>query len=497
MHADNKTTGNIFVARLAAWQTLWTIVVAALWIAGMAWLPVDQDYSSGELLDHLLEWMGGGNLYSNPQQPPYRVFNYTPLGLLVARALGETGISALVAGRIVGTTGVLVAVWVVYGWMREMGVGRTAARATVALAGLSFPLLYSMGQFHLEGFAIALSLGSARLLWRGTGSMNGDAKATRFNCVAGGALAAMACFVKQTQVLSLAVLLVWLLVHHRKRLLPFAGAALFMGIIGAAMMQAWFGAEAWRHVIVYTVGTYSLDNLAFQLVSHALPWLPFAVAAWYHTFQRDTAHQSLVNWYLVGSSLLLLTSARIGSGFQYFLEWQLVVLLLFASALQQWMDSPRIRSARLVAAAGALVVVMNLIVDSVMLHNWQSARNTGVAFNTLCALAPQAPLLTPTEHAGAARACGARTALHPFIIANLTERGLWDERIFVEDLISGRYPALILPFNPSVRVTGAHRERWSPSVLAAMREAYHPLQVERGWWLMVPVVRTPSNSVDR
>ena len=74
------------VARFAVAQTVWTVVVALLWIGGMMWLSADQDYTSGELLDHLLAWMSGELLYSDPQQLPYRVLNYPPLGLAAVHA---------------------------------------------------------------------------------------------------------------------------------------------------------------------------------------------------------------------------------------------------------------------------------------------------------------------------------------------------------------------------------------------------------------------------
>ena len=465
--------------------------MVGLWIAGMTWLTADQDYTSGELLDHLMAWRQGERLYSDPQQLPYRVFNYPPLGMAVVRMFAAFGMTPLQAGRLVGTLGILVALWVIYGWMREMGVSRTLARATLALTGMSFPLLYAMGQFHLEGFAIASTLMGVRYVWRSARDTS------QLGFVIGGILMAAAGFVKQTQVLSLMLVLCWLLVHKRQHFLAVAGPALVVGLTGAAVMQWLFGDETWRHIITYTVGTYSLGNLSFQLTSHLLPWLPLAVGAWYHTFRNDLARRQLATWYLAGVSLLLLTSARTGSGFQYFLEWQLVVLLLLAPALQQLTMSVRpIRRSHVVGIA-TLMLMLNAGTASFLVYNWQSARNTELAFEKLCALAPKAPALTPTENPGAARACGARPALHPFIIANLTARGLWDELAFVEDVTAGRYPALLLPFNPGGVVDRVQHERWSPAVLRAMRETYHPLQTDRGWWLLVPVRGTPANSVAR
>lgn len=491
MAEASSRDGSRLVARIAVAQTVWTVVVALLWIGGMMWLSADQDYTSGELLDHLLAWMNGEPLYSNPQQLPYRVFNYPPLGMAVVRAIAELGMPALVAGRLFGTAGIVAALWVVYAWLLEAGIRRTAARVSIALSGLSFPLMYSMGQFHLEGFAVALTLMGARLLWRG------DRDATQFSFVVAGVLMAVACFVKQSQTFSLVVVLAWLMVHRRQFIVAFATSAILTGLIGALAMYGFFGAEVWRHVFTYTVGTYSLGNLSFQLASHALPWLPMATIAWYHTFSNDRARRNFQTWYLAGISCLLVTAARTGSGFQYFLEWQLVVLLLVAPVLQQFSDAFQPVRKQVIAGIVALMFVLNAGVAGLLSYNWQSARSTQLAFQNLCAFAARAPLLTPTENPGAARACGARSALHPFIIANLTARGMWDERAFVNDLMNGRYAAIIVPFNPGLRIGAVQRERWSPAVLNAMREAYHPLQMDRGWWLLAPVNGTPANRITR
>lgn len=491
MADDSSHETSRIAGRFATAQTVWTLVVAVLWLCGMLSLSADQDYTSGELLDHLLAWMKGEALYPDPQQLPYRVFNYPPLGIAAVRALAELGVPALLAGRLFGTAGVVAALWVVYRWMREAGVSSAVARGTIALAGLSFPLLYSTGQFHLEGFAVLLTLIGAREVWRG--SRNDKP----MNFVLAGVLMASACFVKQTQVFSVGLVVMWMLVHRRQSLFAFAFPAIAAGVVGAALTHGFFGEQVWRHVITYTVGTYSLGNLSLQLTSHALPWLAFATLAWYHSFKNDVARKDFLTWYLGGSSLLLLTSARIGSGFQYFLEWQLLVLLLIAPALQQFVLFGRSVRRPLLASVLVTIVALNAGVMSFLAYNWRLARHTELAFQNLCAFAPEAPMLTPTENLGAARACGLRPALNPFIIANLTDRQLWNESDFVNDLLSARYPAIIVPFNPSHSIGTVQHERWSPAVLRAMRTAYHPLQTDRGWWLLAPIGRAPGNGISR
>jgi hypothetical protein len=90
----------------------------------------------------------------------------------------------------------------------------------------------------------------------------------------------------------------------------------------------------------------------------------------------------------------------------------------------------------------------------------------------------------PIEEPGVARACGHRPALHPFIMANLSKRGLWDESPFLQQLSNGTYPIAILPFDPQKGATGVHAERWTPGMIEAFANHYQVLSVEQEWRIL-------------
>jgi hypothetical protein len=166
------------------------------------------------------------------------------------------------------------------------------------------------------------------------------------------------------------------------------------------------------------------------------------------------------------------------------------VLLWIAPLVQRWLRDGSVRHLAVTAFA-AQVLVANVAVAGALAYVLLDTRRVAAALPTLCRAVPPAPVTTPSESPGIVRACGGRPALHPFIVASLTARGLWDERPFVADLRAGRYPALLLPFDPAAGVYGVQSTRWSPAVIAAMAGGYEPRERAAGWWVLVPRVGAP------
>ncbi len=452
-------------------------MVFVLWVGGMSRLPVDADYTAGELLDHVMAWRSGDALYPDPTVTPYRVFNYPPTVLTAVRALGGLGVDPLLAGRLIGTLGMLAALIVLYRWLRDDGFTPLTALGVVALSGASFPMLYSAGQFHLEGFAVAATLAGFRH----------GARTTRRDAALAGVFLAVGCLVKQTQVIPALVALAWFARYRRGDLLAAIVPFAVVGIAGCMAITMAFGGEAWRHMLSYTIGTYSATELGWQLLQHALPWAPLALLALGQALRIENRND-IRSWYLVGTTLWLVSAARLGSGYPYFLDWQFAVLLSLAPPIQRLMANGTLthggRPRLWMSAFVAYLVVTDVVVAGVLAYDLRNGHETAGALGTLCSSLPAAPALTITESPGAARACGARAALQPFIIANLTRRGLWDEGPFLRDIANGRYPALLLPFDPTVAPTGVHADRWSPRVLDAMGKNYRPVREVNGWRLL-------------
>jgi hypothetical protein len=437
---------------------------------------VDPDYTAGELLDHLASWREGAALYPPVESgPPFRVLNYPPLSLLVARGLAGLGLPDLAAGRVSNALALLGLLGAVAAWARARGARGVALAGSVGLLGASFPLLYAAGQFHVELWAAAFTVAGFALLDRAPAGGASARREARLAALAGVALA-LACWSKQTQVVPAVVALAWAWTW-RRALAPAAIAAFAAaGALGVAGVTAAWGLEPWRHMLAYTVGTYSLANLAVQALSHAAPWaVLLAFAA--HTMRSEgrAALGDPLVWLWWGSLAWSLSSARVGSSYPYFLDLHVATALwagprLFASGegapSRAWTWLLALQVAGADVGAGAALGV-----------NVARTRQVERDIPAVCAAlereaAPNpAATLVLAEDVGVARACGRRVAAHPFIMASLERQGLWSAAPLDAAFRSGDVPVALLPFDPRLPVRGTQAQRWPPSLLRSFARA--------------------------
>jgi hypothetical protein len=447
-------------------------VAAAAWSLALATFPVDPDYTAGELLDHLASWRETGVLYpALGAGPPWRVLNYPPLALLVARALAGLGLTELAAGRASDGLALVALLGAAAAWARARGARGAVLAGTVGLLGSSFPVLYAAGQFHIELWAAALTVAGFALLDRASG--------WRRAALAGLALA-LACWAKQTQVVPAAVALAWAWTWRRPFALPATAAFALAGLLGAAGITAAWGLEPWRHMLTYTVGTYSLANLGLQALSHAAPWLVLlAFVARTAVGEGRPALRDPLLWLWGGALVWSLSAARVGSSYAYFLD------LHVATAL--W-AGPRIFSAGAPYPSRAWswllaiqVVAADAGVGAALGVNLARLREVERELPAICAALGDAPAVL-AEDVGVARACGRRVVAHPFIMASLARQGRWDPAPLDAAVRSGRVPAL-LPFDPRGPVGGAHAERWPSALLRTFADAPALERAGAGFWV--------------
>ena len=462
-------------AALAGWsQLVWFIGLSVIWSVLILTLPIDPDYTSGELLDHLESWRASGVLYPElSAEAPYRVLNYPPLVLVLARGLAGLGLSGLLAGRLVNLLGGVVLVASVTWWSRSRGVSGARLAGTVGLMGASFPVLYGLGGFHLEIWAAAGTVAGFALLDRGS---------SRWAVVFGGIALAMACFAKQTQVVPAVVALAWV-ASHRRSMAPVAVAAFAgSGVLGSGLITHVWGLEAWRHMLTYTVGTFSLPNLGFQAVSHVAPWL-ILFAFFIRSVRADKQKSSgdIVLWYWCGALLWSFSAARIGSSYSYFVDLHIATVMWVGPRMFDPLSEGRAIVWRWLLALQ--VVGANVGVGAVLATNLSRLRGVQEELPPVCALLEgQRDVLA--EEAGLVRACGHASLIHPFIMSSLASRGLWDLSPLEAELRAGAYPLALLPFDPREPIATVHAERWHPALLAAFAAAPSVEAVGPGRWLV-------------
>ena len=457
---------------LAAWsQAGWFTLLVLVWSGLLFSLSIDPDYTAGELLDHFQAWRESGILYPPlGSEPPLRVLNYPPLVFLLARVMTDLGAPALLAGRLVNALGLLAVVAGVTWWTRARGTRGAALAGTVGLMGASFPVLYGAGQFHVELWAAAGTVWGFGLL---------DRAASWRGAALGGLALALGCFAKQTQVVPSLLALGWIWVH-RRRFAPAATATFSaLGAFGASAITVAWGVEAWRHMVSYTVGVYSLSNLGQQTLSHLAPWAILIAFTGYTAWSRGRrARSDLAFWYWGGALVWSLSAARIGSGYPYFLDLHIATVILMGprifatqfvrSRLWGWLLAIQIVGAD-IGVAGALAA------------NVTRLRRTEAELPALCARLNGEPRII-TEEAGLARACGRPALIHPFITTSLATQGLWNAAPFEQSLGDGGYPIVVLPFDPRGQVEGAHAQRWTKGEMAVFRNAPVVESMPTGRW---------------
>jgi hypothetical protein len=455
-------------------QLAWGALLVGAWLSLVWPSRMDPDYTSGEILDNTIAWAELGRLYGPIDQMPHRVFNYPPAFPAAVRALMAAGIAPLLAGRLLTLASIVLVLLLVYRWLRVIGCDRTVTALVVSLFASSFPLVYFVGQFHLQWAAVGLSLVGCSLLREPVSGAR---------AAAAGLALALACLFKQTQVVSLVVMGTWLLVYHRRAVPAYAATAAMVSALGAAVVFGFFGREAWLHLVTYTVGTFSFDHLVLSLRKHGAAWTaPFLFGVWIAA--RDPAGRRDARfWYFAGSSLWLLSTARAGAGPGYFIEWSCATMLWIGPSLQEFSQTPR-RRAWIAAALVAQLAASDAIAATKLLDQVNRLRRTERVLPELCAALPVAPP-TPIESPGIARACGRTPALHPFIMTNLARRGLWDDHAFVRDIARGAFPVVVLPFDFSDG-TFHRAERWTPAMLLAVRDHYRLAERHGAWRVFRP-----------
>jgi hypothetical protein len=178
-------------------------------------------------------------------------------------------------------------------------------------------------------------------------------------------------------------------------------------------------------------------------------------------------------WYGAAALAWTLSAARVGSSFGYFLDLHLAVVVFLGPRL----FAPR---GALAGRWGWLLALQIVAADvgtgaALAVNLARTGRETA-ELPALCERIRGEPLAL-AEEAGLMRACGRPALLHPFIVTSLAEQGLWDPTRLETALRWGSYPIVVLPFDPRLSPNGAHAERWTPGLRAALAEA--PV-VERG-----------------
>jgi len=459
-----------FFRSFSIFHCLWFVASFSAWTALILSSPFDPDYAAGEMLDNLLAWSETGVLYNSldSMSGPFRVQNYPPLFFVIVRLLNIFGLDPLTSGRLINLVAMASSLYLTFRWLRSYGLNIMWSLFGISLSCGSVALLFFAGQFHIQWLAVGLSLTGLFFLDRFD-----DPKRTFIS----GILCGLACLTKQTQIVAALVGGVWLARFKRSQLSKFvAGFCLSTGF-GALWLTEQFGTEVWKHIIIYTVGSYSIRNLVVNISENMLPWCCFFLLGVLQGITHKEGRNQLRWWYFVGTSLALLSVSRLGASYQYFIEWHLATILW----VLPWL--PRITSSghslfrpifkHLMVLLSVWQVFGADVYTLVVLTRRAIQHMTDVeVFPNLCKdLLAVKDFYVVSDTAGIVRACGLIPALHPFIVSNLSNRGIWNEKPFGAKLARKEYPLIVLSFDPYTESDPGGR--WTTGMLGAILKHYY------------------------
>ena len=147
---------------------------------------------------------------------------YMPLGIGLDTLAARIGGDALVAAKLLAMTTLAALLAVAFALARTLGAGRFLALGAVGAIVATPTALFAGTTIYGDVLAVALQLGAITLVAH---------RPSRRAVVGAGLLAALAFTAKLTALWGLAAVVVWLVIHDRRRLPAFAAAALATAVL--------------------------------------------------------------------------------------------------------------------------------------------------------------------------------------------------------------------------------------------------------------------------
>ena len=481
--------------------------------------PYQLDYGEGIVLYQASILDNFAWAFKSIDEYPYVVFHYPPLYHLAVRSAAHFTGDMLIAGRAVSImSGMLIqlviTLLVFSAFPKRLPLW---PRVIAALyAGLLINVLDVMRWTKLArvdmlavllsflGFAIFVA-GRRKHVWQ---------------------YAAFVCFVaavfcKQTMVAApLACLTVSLFVNRRQA----TRLALFAVGLGVGVLSTlnWLSGGGFvRHIVLYNQNTFSLVRMLYEPAANLTTFVPIAAmglgyAAWIarQAFEVVQAKRwSRVRAWLVRNSyrrlaltsvLLLvysfivsLTSGKNGSGYNYFIEWNIVCCCLCGLFLYRMLISRAWSGAVMVAYVLPLLILVGGIPER-MLRLYPVARDAAqreeafrvAAYARIVALIRDAKGPVFSEDMVLLIKAGKEVPAEPAILRELAANGTWDETPFLRMITERRFPLMVVE-------DLSNRRRYTATVAAAIDKAYSETMALGTYHILEPRSAVPLVSSTR
>lgn len=495
----------------------WACVRLGIHVYNYLTFPLPLDDGEGHVLNQAVLISSGKLPYLPISQPPYIVTNYPPLFASLAALFfplagnyyltaGVSVFPGLIITRLISVLSGLGIAFLIYKIALKSGANRDYA-AIASLLFLAMPLVYFWFPIGKPDM-LALFLG---LLGFYLGVIWLDRGITFYLSLIPLILAV---FTRQSEIAPFLALFIVLLIRKDKRAVVFILSYAVSIVAITFILQAVTGGEYLKHIVTYTKTQFYLARLwttwsfFFQYFSLAL------IVSFYFLVKKFIKKEfSPPLLYFFFAVLISLTSGKVGSDMNYFLETIIagqIILALFLTELSK-------ETLRQTGMAIASVLVFLIAFDFAFLHDNRAysydpirkpikqGESTDIEFaSVLVSFIKQQPGKILSEDEAFPAICRKEVIFNPFIMSELSKEGLWDQTDFVESIKNQEYDLIILRFlvtNPNnedkpSRGGYAGWDRWTEEMEQAIKENYNNFAViplRRQWYIYYPNKEKPES----
>lgn len=452
----------------------WSVVFAAIglsffiyWLVFFILHPVSYDVSEGGIYNMIFSFIRGEGLYPALKLPPYFVTPYTPFSMLIVGGFIKIFGTSFWVGRIVGMAAFFGSLYV---------AARLIAEKSHELKYYFVLMLFTLCSYHIVTNAESFSM-----QWIGIFFSILGLAVFKKNAYVGLFIMTLGIMTKQNQLAAPAAALLWLFIQDWKKVwLPLI---FFLSCIAGEllMFSGIFGPEFFNHIIGYAAGSYSVMNFA-RLTAYCLA--PYVIMLFLALgvvrvglFDRE---KNLIILYFCFNFLLTFMTFRVGSDSKYYQEFYLSLFMLAV---------PYAFLARGRAFKALVLQMICLSIFSAYMFKWNSVRvaEKSVAVNSVVSDLKRLDGDIIVEDPQIALRSGHRLYFESFPMTELSKRGIWDQRGFVDDIASGKFGAIVLQFDLKADdVYFSSGERFTKEMVSAMRTGYHLEKRSGPLYLYVP-----------
>lgn len=439
----------------------WSVVFAAIglsffvyWLVFLIFHPVSYDVSEGAIYNMIFSFIRGDGLYPALKAPPYFVTPYTPFSMLIVGGFIKLFGTSFWVGRIVSMSAFFGSIYV--------------ATRLISERSHNFTYYFVMMLFMLCSYHVVTNVESFSMQWIGIFCSILGLAVFKKNTYIGLFIMTLGIMTKQNQLAAPAAALLWLFIQDWKKV--FIPLIFFLICIAVEllMFNMVFGPEFFKHIIKYAAGSYSVMNFARLTAYCIAPYLIlFSLAVGAIRAGLFDKNKNLIILYFCFNFLLTFMTFRVGSDSKYYQEFYLSLFMLtvpYAFSIRGW-------------SLKALILQMIILsLFSAYMFRWNSVRvaEKAVAVNSIVTDLKGLNGDVIVEDPQIALRSGHRLYFEAFPMTELSKRGIWNQRKFVEDISDGKFQALALQFDlEKDDIYFSSKERFTKSMLDAMRAGYY------------------------